>query len=102
VVAPTMKERMEKVGFVDCEAQTAIWPIGPWAKDERLKELGKWGLLGACESLFPFGVHFLTKEGWSIDTVRELCDTTAKGFYQAHYYTYGYVSFFSKLNNMGC
>jgi len=88
-VAPTMQERMERIGFVDCVAQTAIWPVGPWPKDKRLKELGKWGLLGACDSLFPFGVHLLTKEGWSIDEIKALCDKTAKGFYKNNYYTYG-------------
>ena len=89
LVAPTMKERMEKIGFVDCEDQTAIWPIGPWPRDERLKELGKWGLLGALDSLFPFGVHLLAKEGWSIEKIRELCDKTAKSFREANHYTYG-------------
>jgi len=89
VVAPTMKERMEKAGFVDCVAQTAIWPIGPWPKDKRLKEVGKWGLLGTCDSLFPFGVHILTKEGWSVEQVEKLCHDVAQGLYKDNYYTYG-------------
>lgn len=90
LVAPTMKERMEKAGFVDCVAQTAIWPVGAWPKDKRLKELGKWGLMGALDSLFPFGVHLLTKEGWSIEKIKALCDETGKGFYKNNYYTYGW------------
>ena len=89
VVAPTMKERMERVGFVECKAQTAIWPIGLWPKDKRLKEIGKWGLLGTLESLYPFGVHIMTKEGWSITRIQELCDNVAKGLYKKNYYTYG-------------
>lgn len=89
LIAPTMKARMEKAGFVDCVAQRAIWPVGPWPKDKRLKEIGKWALMGALDSLFPFGVHLLTREGWTVEQVKELCDTTAKSFYKTKYYTCG-------------
>ncbi|KAF8416451.1 S-adenosyl-L-methionine-dependent methyltransferase, partial [Tirmania nivea] len=90
IIAHTMKERMEKIGFIECVAQTAIWPIGPWPKDKRLKELGKWGLLGTCDSLYPFGVHLLTKEGWTVEQIKELCANAAKSLYKNHYYTYGW------------
>ena len=89
IVARGIKDRLKKAGFVDVVERTAIWPLGPWPKDKHLKELGKWGLMGACDSLFPFGVHLLTKEGWSIEEIRDLCDKTAKGFYKNKYYTYG-------------
>jgi len=89
VVAPTMKARMERVGFVECEAQTAVWPIGLWPKDKRLKEIGKWGLLGTLESLYPFGVHILTKEGWSLERIKTMCDKVAKSLNKNNYYTYG-------------
>ncbi|KAF8446835.1 TAM domain methyltransferase [Terfezia claveryi] len=90
IIAPTMKERMEKAGFVQCKARTTIWPIGHWPKDKRLKEIGKWGLLGTLESLYPFGVHILTKEGWSLERIKELCDKVAKGMYKNKVYTHGW------------
>lgn len=90
VVAPTMKARMEKAGFVDCVAKTAIWPAGPWPKDKRLKEIGKWGLLGALDSLLPFAIHLLTKEGWEVKDIEELCDKVAKSYAKNKYYTYGW------------
>ncbi|KAF8465346.1 S-adenosyl-L-methionine-dependent methyltransferase [Kalaharituber pfeilii] len=90
LIAPGMKARMEKAGFVDVTAQTAIWPAGPWPKDKRLKEVGKWGLIGALDSLFPFVVYYLTKEGWSVDQVKVLCDRTANALHTNKYYTLGW------------
>lgn len=84
-----MADRMEKNGFVDVTVHRAIWPLGPWPKDKRLKELGKWGRIGASESAYPFGVHLLTKEGWTIDKVKELCDATSAALFNNKYYTYG-------------
>ncbi|RFN46471.1 hypothetical protein FIE12Z_9306 [Fusarium flagelliforme] len=36
------KERMEKAGFVDIHQEIRKVPIGPWPKDARLKEIGKY------------------------------------------------------------
>lgn len=89
IVAPGMKERMEKIGFVDVCALTAIWPAGDWPKDKRLKELGKWGRIGALESCFPFAVYLLTKQGWAIPEIMELCDKAVKDIWNHKYYTLG-------------
>lgn len=80
---------MEKAGFVDCVAQTAVWPAGPWAKDKRLKELGKWGLMGALDSLLPFALHLLVKEGWEVEKVKEFCEVVAESLKKNNYYTLG-------------
>ena len=85
-----MKGLMEKAGFVDVVESTAIWPIGAWPKDKRLKEAGKWGLLGIHDSLYPFAIHLLTKvEGWSQQEVRDLCDEAAKDVPKGRYYFHG-------------
>lgn len=89
-VAPTIKARMERAGFVDCVARRAIWPVGPWPKDKQLKEIGKWGLLGALDSLLPFAIHLLTREGWLVKDIEELCDKVAKSYAKNYYYTYGW------------
>jgi len=88
-IAPTIKARMERAGFVDCVARKAIWPAGPWPKDKRLKEIGKWGLLGALDSLLPFAIHLLTREGWLVKDIEELCDKVAKSYAKNNYYCYG-------------
>ena len=89
VVAPKMKAMMEEAGFEDVVAQTAVWPAGPWPRDKRLKEIGKWGLIGAIDSVFPFALHLLTKEGWKVEDIRKLCDDVIASYKDNKYYTYG-------------
>lgn len=85
-----MKGLMEKAGFVDVVESTAIWPIGAWPKDKRLKEVGKWGLLGVTDSVYPFSVHLLTKAfEWRPDEVRALCDEVQKELPKGKYYLHG-------------
>lgn len=38
-----MKGFMVGAGFVDVEERKFVWPIGPWPKDAKLKDLGRWG-----------------------------------------------------------
>lgn len=80
---------MERAGFQDVTIHKALWPLGSWPKNKRLKELGKWARLGAAESVYPFGVHILTKEGWTIEQVEELCKKTKEDLYHNKYYNYG-------------
>ena len=89
LVAIHMKEWMEAAGFEDVTVFKSIWPLGSWPRDQRLKEIGKWGKLGATESLYPFGVHLLTREGWSIQQVQDLCDKTKEHLWKNKYYCYG-------------
>lgn len=88
-VAPKVKGYMEKAGFVDVVVQKGIWPLGPWPKDKRLKELGKWCLMGALDSFYPFGVHLLTKVGWTLEEVKDICEKASKSLYVEKYYTHG-------------
>jgi len=84
-----MKGLMENAGFVDVVESTAIWPIGPWPKDKALKEVGKWGLLGVTDSLYPFAVQLLIKGlGWSVDQVRDLCHDVGKELPKGRYYVH--------------
>lgn len=86
-----MKGLMEKAGFVDIVESTAVWPIGTWPKDKRLKDVGKWGLLGVTDSLYPFAVRLLTSaSGWSNDEVRALCDEVAREIPKGKYYFHGW------------
>ena len=38
-----MKGWMEDAGFVDVVEKKFVWPIGPWARDPKLKDMGRWG-----------------------------------------------------------
>lgn len=85
-IARSMAERMEKAGFVDVQQQTAIWPLGAWPKQRELKELGKWGKLGMMESLYPFAVQLLTREGWTQGQVKELVNAVLSSLDKHNYY----------------
>lgn len=50
------KEKMVKAGFVDVQEHRFKCPVGPWAKDPRLKVLGKYNRLQ-----WEMGI-----EGWSM------------------------------------
>lgn len=89
IIGRGIKKRMEEVGFVDIVERTAIWPLGPWPKDKRLKELGKWGKLGAVDSAYPFAVQLLTREGWTVEQVKELCEKVYKDLEKGKYYCHG-------------
>ncbi|KAF8458681.1 S-adenosyl-L-methionine-dependent methyltransferase, partial [Terfezia claveryi] len=87
VIGRKMKGMMEKAGFVDVVESTAIWPLGAWPKDKGLKEIGKWGLLGITDSLYPFAVRLLTKaSGWSKEEVLQLCEEVEKELPKSKYY----------------
>jgi len=73
-VAPHAKRLLQEAGFVDLVEKTAVWPIGHWPKDKRLKEIGRFARLGSEQSAYPFGVQLLTANGWTVDEVKELCD----------------------------
>lgn len=84
IFAPFAKKALEDAGFVDVVEKTAIWPIGDWPKDKRLKEIGRWGREGVYETLYPFGVHLLTKTGWTVEQVKELCDAVKKSLQKSN------------------
>ncbi|RPB21339.1 S-adenosyl-L-methionine-dependent methyltransferase [Terfezia boudieri ATCC MYA-4762] len=100
VIARSMKELMERAGFVDVIESTAIWPIGAWPKDKGLKEIGKWGALGITDSLYPFAVRLLTKGlGWSKDEVIKLCGEVENELPKSKYYFHGWFVYGRKPEN---
>lgn len=73
-IASQVEQLFIDAGFVDVEVKTAIWPIGRWPKDKRLKEIGTFGRLGSEQSLYPFGISILTQQGWTEKQVSDICD----------------------------
>ena len=90
IIARGIKDRLIGAGFVDVVERTAIWPLGPWPKDKHLKELGKWGRMGTLESLNPFATQLLSREGWSMDQIKDLCDSVRKAYDKGKYYCHGW------------
>lgn len=79
-IARKIKPMLEAIGFVDVVETAKVWPMSEWPKDPHLKELGRWGKLGAAESAYPFALHLLTREGWTVDQVRDMTDVVVRSF----------------------
>ncbi|RBR13717.1 uncharacterized protein FIESC28_08077 [Fusarium coffeatum] len=67
------KEKMEEAGFIDVHQEIRKVPIGPWPKDARLKEIGKYQVvqqLKAIDSYTPkLFEHAL---GWTAQEIQVL------------------------------
>lgn len=69
-----MEQYLRAAGLVDVQVRKEIWPLSTWPKDKNLKEIGRWALLGCMETVFPFAVMLLTKDGWTEPQVKGLCE----------------------------
>jgi len=96
----TMKAAIEKAGFVDVHEHLYRLPLGPWARNEVLKEAGRINYHHWSAGLEGYAMWLLTKFGapepWTTDEVhvylasirKELADS------KIHAYQYVYVSVF--------
>ncbi|KAF8428539.1 S-adenosyl-L-methionine-dependent methyltransferase [Tirmania nivea] len=93
-VGSKIKGMLQEVGFEECVEKAEIWPMSDWPKDQHLKELGRWGRLGANESAYTFALQLLTREGWTVDQVRDLSDALLASLRKGgpkHYVTVWFV-----------
>ena len=54
------KQWLVQAGFVNVEEKVVKWPVGPWAKDPTLKELGIFNQVNMLEGLDGFTVRLWT------------------------------------------
>ncbi|KAL1981103.1 hypothetical protein VTN96DRAFT_3086 [Rasamsonia emersonii] len=60
-VAPELRRWVTDAGFEDVTEKVYVVPLGPWPKDPRLKELGKWETVVAPESVEAYGLRLYTQ-----------------------------------------
>jgi SAM-dependent methyltransferase len=60
-VAEDSKEMIEAAGFQNVTYRTFKWPIGPWPRDPRLKEIGSYNRIGWEEGLEGWAMFLFTK-----------------------------------------
>ncbi|CRG82966.1 hypothetical protein PISL3812_00313 [Talaromyces islandicus] len=69
------KERMEKAGFVNVTDDAYKVPMGPWPKDKRMKELGRFQLFQMLEAVEPFSLAVFTRLlKWTPEKTRDLME----------------------------
>jgi hypothetical protein len=66
-----MRAHLEDAGFVDITEEKFVWPIGPWPKDEHLKDMGRWGERNWCDGIEGWVMALYTRLlGWTYDEVK--------------------------------
>jgi hypothetical protein len=65
-IAPQLKAWLEEAGFEDVTETVYPVPLGPWPKDRKLKEIGKYQYLHVPEATEAYGLRLYTQVlGWS-------------------------------------
>ncbi|OAK94087.1 methyltransferase [Phaeosphaeriaceae sp. SRC1lsM3a] len=96
-VGNTVKARMEAAGFVNVTEKVLKIPVGAWAKDPKMKEIGRYQREHMCLGIEPYTLGFIGKVlGWSEAECRVLIakvinDTRNKAFhlYIRFYFVHG-------------
>lgn len=61
------KERLRRAGFVDVVQVDYEWPVNGWAKEKKMKDIGRWNQLRLHEGIEGFMLRLLTQVGgWSL------------------------------------
>jgi len=72
-VVNTMRRDIEQAGFVNIVEKFFKVPFGTWPSDPKLRELGKWTLLGFDTGLEGYVLAILTRAlGWNAVEVQDL------------------------------
>ncbi|ORY17343.1 S-adenosyl-L-methionine-dependent methyltransferase [Clohesyomyces aquaticus] len=72
-LADSLKQRMLKAGFVDVYERVVKVPIGPWPKDPKMKEIGRYQREHMAMGIEPYTLGFIGKVlGWSEQECRVL------------------------------
>ena len=97
-IAADIKAWMEKAGFVDIHERIIKIPLGPWAKDRHLKNIGGWWLANWLAGLQGFTYKLFGTDGlrWSREEIEVHLADVRKGAlmksvhsYHRHYVVYG-------------
>lgn len=73
-IAEESRDIMESAGFVNVQRKTFKWPIGPWAANKKMKEIGAYNRLGWDEGINGWAMFLMTKYlGWMSEEVEILC-----------------------------
>lgn len=76
-VGHTLAQRMRDAGFVDVAEKVVKVPIGPWPRDPRMKEIGRYQREHMAMGIEPYTLGFIGKIlGWSEEECRVLIAQT--------------------------
>lgn len=65
-VVDELVEKLKAAGFVGVREDVLKVPVGPWPKDPRLKELGRWMQIQTMDAIEPLPLALFPRVlGWS-------------------------------------
>lgn len=71
MIAPFLKKMIQEAGFVNVVEKRYKWPLGEWAVDRKLKDIGRWNMQHWLEGLDAWSLRLLTQHcGWTPDEVK--------------------------------
>ncbi|KAL1876134.1 hypothetical protein Plec18167_005397 [Paecilomyces lecythidis] len=94
---PRWKEKMKQAGFVEVTEFVARLPLRPWAKDDKLREIGRYQQVQQIQSVESYTPAFFSRVlGWSEEEIQvfmakikaELQDKSIHAYIPA-YFVYG-------------
>ncbi|KAI9848913.1 MAG: hypothetical protein M1830_007259, partial [Pleopsidium flavum] len=59
-IVKTLEGEMRKAGFADVRSDIYKVPLSPWARDKKLKELGRYQQVATLDGLEPYGLALFT------------------------------------------
>jgi SAM-dependent methyltransferase len=87
------KEYIDRAGLINTVEKRYKMPLGPWPKDEKLKEIGRWHLLEAYQGVEGWTLALFTRVlGWSYEQVQLYLAQVRQGFSDRSIHAYTRVS----------
>ncbi|KAK5994292.1 Methyltransferase [Cladobotryum mycophilum] len=84
-----IKGYLEDAGFNNVTEHVYKWPIGPWSKDPRLKEIGQWNHQHWLEGIEGWSLALLTRVlGWSYEEVQVYLAQMREGLNSRKFHAY--------------
>ncbi|KAF1817550.1 SAM dependent methyltransferase [Eremomyces bilateralis CBS 781.70] len=91
-VAESAPEWLKAAGFVNVTNQTIKVPLGPWAKEKHLKELGLWSRVYLENNLEGFALKVTTMfAGWSVEEAQVFFAKMRKSLRDPSIHSYIYL-----------
>jgi len=89
-----LKKLLEEAGFVDIELRTIKQPVGTWAKDERLKDIGRFFLIFMEKAFHTYALALFTRTlGMSADDANKLCDAAKNDVFNKRHHLFNNLWF---------
>ncbi|KAF8544212.1 S-adenosyl-L-methionine-dependent methyltransferase, partial [Trichophaea hybrida] len=89
--AASLKDKLEKAGFVDVNVVSVKQPCGPWPKDERMKQIGAMVMLMSETGLEAYCMALFTRVlEMSPEKAMESCKGSMAAIRNKNYHMYNY------------